>query len=447
MSNDSSNPLELRFSIGPFPITVEPWFWLLSVVMGASLGRFLAPWVVICFVSVLLHELGHGTTALVFGARSHIRLHSFGGLCIPDRQLSRWRDLAMSAAGPAVNFLLWGLAEAILAWAPPPTLYMRQVLRLGGYINWWWGILNMLPVLPLDGGHVLAGLFGPSRRRAVRMLGAMTAACAVAYAVANQDFYFAAFFALMGVNNLQALSGERDVRAQRPPAREPDALSHGWRALLRGDEYEASRLAHQTLSGAKDPAEQNGARDLLAWIALAEDTPRAAVAQLELVVPRSAGRSLTWAMALDALKQYPEAARYAREAVEKEPSETSAILAVRLLLQTGQVDEAERVIQGFTWPIPATRDARLADVAFARGQYEAAATLYATAYQEGRRSYDAYNAACGHARAGQFELATAWLKRALEAGFDDLEKVANDPNLAQIRTSPEIAPLLKSLPS
>src|SRR5690242_3514902 len=107
MSNDSSNPLELRFSIGPFPVTVEPWFWLFSLALGWNIedkAKWLLPWVLICFVSILLHELGHGVTALAFGARSRIRLYSFGGLCYPERALSRWRHLLMSIAGPATNF-------------------------------------------------------------------------------------------------------------------------------------------------------------------------------------------------------------------------------------------------------------------------------------------------------------------------------------------------------
>src|SRR6476659_7615569 len=147
---------------------------------------------------------------------------------------------------------------------------MRQVVAFAGEVNFWWGVLNIMPVLPLDGGQVLASVLGPSRRRAARLVAVLTSAAVVAYALATRDLYLLVLFASLGVSNFQGFSSERDVRAQKPAPREPDALPRAWQSLMKGDEYEASRLAHQALSGAKDPAGQNAARDLLAWIALAE---------------------------------------------------------------------------------------------------------------------------------------------------------------------------------
>ncbi|MBI5544732.1 MAG: M50 family metallopeptidase, partial [Deltaproteobacteria bacterium] len=100
---ESRPPLEIRFRLGPIPVAIEPGFWLMSLAFGLSarLGfEAILLWVGVVLVSVLVHELGHALVALVFGVRSHISLHTFGGLTFPARRMSRPREIAMSLAGP-----------------------------------------------------------------------------------------------------------------------------------------------------------------------------------------------------------------------------------------------------------------------------------------------------------------------------------------------------------
>ncbi|MFY0576842.1 M50 family metallopeptidase [Cystobacter fuscus] len=123
MSTDSSSPFSWHFNLGRIPVVVEPSFWLITAMFG-MIGRIddwrrVPSWVAVCFVSILIHELGHALMAMSLGCDvAGIRLYGFGGLTYPDRMLSRWRDVAVTAAGPAAGFLFGGLMIAVNYFVP-----------------------------------------------------------------------------------------------------------------------------------------------------------------------------------------------------------------------------------------------------------------------------------------------------------------------------------------
>ncbi|MCK5263591.1 MAG: site-2 protease family protein [Gammaproteobacteria bacterium] len=78
-------------------------------------------------------------------------------------------DMAVVAlAGPASNFIMacgWGLLAAIAQAMYTPgnelALYIHKVGNAGITINLILMVLNLLPILPLDGGRVVAGVLPP----------------------------------------------------------------------------------------------------------------------------------------------------------------------------------------------------------------------------------------------------------------------------------------------
>ncbi len=212
----------VRFRFAGIPVAVQPWFWVLAVVLG--LGRITGPglavWVAVVFVSVLVHELGHAFTLRGYGYRPAVLLHMIGGLTSwePAEELPPARRIVSTLAGPFVGFLLAGVAFAAW-WA----LDGREVgglwldaLRWSFFVNLVWGVFNLVPIRGLDGGQALGGfleLVLPRHgKRVAEAVYLVTGATAVIVAVLYERYLLAIFVAAITFGG--AFSGRR--RAPRP---------------------------------------------------------------------------------------------------------------------------------------------------------------------------------------------------------------------------------------
>lgn len=176
-----NTPYDLRFSLGGIPVRVHPLFWLFTLVLGMNMPDprdiFLI-WLPVVFVSILVHELGHAAMSRAFGWRSHIVLYSFGGLAYhdPHRHDPR-KEMMISLAGPGAGFALAALVVVVMRATGHPihfTFGLPRIVRWNFaelpnhmadtavesllFVNIWWGLVNLLPVLPLDGGRFTSEL-------------------------------------------------------------------------------------------------------------------------------------------------------------------------------------------------------------------------------------------------------------------------------------------------
>lgn len=203
-----------RFRLFNIPIEVQPWFWVTMALIGGALNArskedliLLSMFMLAGFLSILVHELGHALTGRAFGAWPTITLHAFGGFAsFPGFRLTRGQDFLMTAAGPGAQLLLAGLFF-LLAQIPgiprPATAYLVNWVWI---ISLFWAVLNLVPVIPLDGGRILASILGPRRQRLaliVSMVTAITAAVGLYYF--RIGFIFPIFLGLMAFQNYQAL--------------------------------------------------------------------------------------------------------------------------------------------------------------------------------------------------------------------------------------------------
>jgi Zn-dependent protease len=161
----------IRFSILGIPVLVQPFFWITLALIGGALGANspsailnVCLFLIAGFISILIHELGHALTARKFGAHSEIVLQAFGGYAAYSGvRLTRPQSFAVTAAGPAIQILLGVALFFILPKLPEMSPYGRYFLSTLMGISIIWAVLNLLPILPMDGGRMLDSILGPTR--------------------------------------------------------------------------------------------------------------------------------------------------------------------------------------------------------------------------------------------------------------------------------------------
>jgi len=136
------------------------FFVLFSLQSGTPVPVALL-WIPVVVVSVLLHELGHAAVigALGFGS-SEISLAGMGGFTQNRRSSRPWQEILISLAGPITSFVLAGICLLLetstgIAASDPMLKELFPLLRRA---NISWGILNLVPIHPLDGGQALRNL-------------------------------------------------------------------------------------------------------------------------------------------------------------------------------------------------------------------------------------------------------------------------------------------------
>jgi Zn-dependent protease len=119
-------------------------------------------WIPVLFISVLIHELAHAAMIGVFGfGSSQIVLTGMGGVTFNRRQAKPWQDMLISLAGPLSSFGLMYLCKWIYVAAPAvrQDAFVAALLPFMYAANYFWGMFNLIPVAPLDGGHAVREFF------------------------------------------------------------------------------------------------------------------------------------------------------------------------------------------------------------------------------------------------------------------------------------------------
>lgn len=230
---------DLLFSVGGIPVRVNPFFWVVGIVLGAGGGDGISIviWVLALFISILIHELGHAVVMRYYGETPRIALYWGGGLAISEpgawsaKRSGRTtaEQVIISLAGPVAGFILAlvmigiGLAANIFTLNEFSGIFpsavsiesemdsrIYQFFKCMLLLNILWGLVNLLPVYPLDGGQISRALFlhyqpYDGLRTSLWVSTITGAAVAILGFVMFRQFFVAILFGSLAFSSYQAI--------------------------------------------------------------------------------------------------------------------------------------------------------------------------------------------------------------------------------------------------
>jgi Zn-dependent protease len=241
---------------GRIPVAIHPFFWLMAALIGwmnsnTIMGSLV--WVGIILVSVLIHEFGHALTAVAFRQKANIQLVALGGLTSYEGpKLKFWQQFLIVLNGPLFGFGLFLVATALLQldWSQTPILF--NILRATQLANLFWTIVNLLPVLPLDGGQllriVMEAWLGTKGYLASLLIGAVLSTLFGLYFFLVQAFLIGALFFLFAFQSFDLWRKSRNVTLQDRDEDVKKLLLEGEKALGEGRRSDAEKCFQEIRS-------------------------------------------------------------------------------------------------------------------------------------------------------------------------------------------------------
>jgi Zn-dependent protease len=401
-----------KFRAFGFPVSVDISFLIIVGILGWYSGlrlQYIAIWVVVTTIAVLTHELGHAFVARTTGAEPVITLAGLGGLTsyVPPKPVSRARSVAISVAGPAVGIVIGLTLLMVRATADPQSDFWSTVLRLGIFTTLGWSLLNLLPILPLDGGQTLRELLpgGRAKREVRAAMVSIVVSVLVGIVAFRAGYVFGTLMVLFLVaSNVMTIRQARELKGV-DVNRRISAL------LWAGRVDEARELASENLRDLSDVVR-------LVMTALEDDgqSPGAGAEARRRVAqsaqdPRDPSGSTVAVLVARARGDWPAV----RDLVATTP-----------VLGTSAVSAAQNA---------AHREGRHREVAEV-GQAFLDRTLPAVSDGADLAAYIAFNTACGWASVGDLDRGFAALRRAVDLGFADLTTIDSDDEIAPLRPLP-----------
>ena len=212
-------------------------------------------WIGVLTFSILVHEMGHALVAQYFRLSPSITLHGWGGLCSHERPDQEGHAALIIAAGPGAGLLLWAVASGVQIMLGPQFLAAEPLLATTlnqlVWVNWFWSLVNLMPLWPLDGGQLfrlgmVKTLGGATGERVTHYVGAAVGviAAVLAYPMfGSLGALIAGYWAWLNVERINSPSASGAIYVTNRFAQD---LSKKMSAAFEAGQYdEAYRLGQQ----------------------------------------------------------------------------------------------------------------------------------------------------------------------------------------------------------
>lgn len=386
----SSLMREPHFHLFGVPVRVELSFLLTTLFFGLYRVEhrdnpvfWLAEWFVIVAVSILVHEFGHAFAYRRYGQKPAVALWGLGGLTYGEELLPPKRSIFVSFAGPLAQLAILGIPAYILFRLEPGFIARSPIgwtiLADIAFLNIAWAVINLLPILPLDGGNicdsVLEIVHGEPRRQTARMISMVTAIGFVAYSIANGWGLFPVMFAGIlfvtnllaylrvrngsdrfanfqlqlpgasrgddgaGRDNVVSMDKARKKRDKRSPA---ELITSGYEALEHRDYKSALRTTDRLRSRRLNGELLQWTNELAAWAFLGERNTVGAEEQLDQLAKNATPSTPLSAVLALAQKRTDAGVDLMVKAMVNEPEGGAKLIGIDLFAEYGMIHRLAR---------------------------------------------------------------------------------------------------------
>lgn len=438
------------------PFKVDLTFWFIAAALG--LGRMSDPtamieWIAVVFVSITIHEFGHALLGKSFGLQPRIQLYGMGGATSwsTGRDVTPLRSILISLAGPFADFVFATIILAIWIFLPSETRsnpFMKQTFIDLMWVNFGWGIFNLLPMLPLDGGHVIAGLEQMiTKRRDLRATIAISIGAAVTLCVAAlllRDMWIGLLAVIFLISNVSTLVQMRSLTAAQNQQR---PLDGAWNSLSKGNVRASIQAAKRAIDSSTSNSERREAMELLvrAYLQAGEfQEARTELNKLEMVFGFD---PCLEAFFLLQTGEAGKALELLQDYFSRDKSPRVGNMLAHALMATGKFEEAielagDPALEQFAGAIYRA----IQSTAYSSGSYEPSALAGSMAFRLERDPVVAYKVATALGRLDRIDEAVQWVRAAVDAGLPDVSLLPLDPDMAPLKDNPEFEDIVKSVP-
>lgn len=368
---------------GKIPITIFPSFWIVAALIGFLYSQSIVGtliWTFVIFISVLFHELGHAITAKAFGLTPRIELVAMGGATYHQgERLSFWRKFFVILNGPLFGLLLFLIATLLLQLPQIAASQIAPILSLLQVVNLFWTIVNLIPVIPLDGGHllrvVLEAIFGIKGFRYTLIFGATFSLAISLFFFLYQQIFMGALFFLFAFQSYDAFRKSRLISEEDRNDRFKEEMVRAEELLHHGHKTEAKKVFESLRQSSHQGMIYNMSTQYLAFL------------------------------------EYEEGAALSAYKLLKEVKQDLAPDAACLLHK----------------------------VAFEAGDFPLVATLSAECFQAHPSVDTALRCSYAHAELGLAEPAIGWLETAVQEGLQNISEIIAHRAFDKIRNDPRFS--------
>ncbi len=334
------------------PLKISPSFFAMAALLGflntfSLMGTVI--WAFVIFISVLFHEYGHAIAATFFGQRAQIQLFAFGGLTIPQgKKLKGYQEFIVIAMGPLFGFLLYfaTLFVPVEALASSSAFgpYLAYLVIVTRFINLFWTIVNLIPILPLDGGHllrvILEGFIGHKAWKVSFYISLILSALACVFFFFVGQFFIGAIFLLFTFQSFETLRQFKNFSKEDGSDSNKGMMQRAGQMMQEGDIASAKKCLESLLNSTHEGMIHTLAKENLAKIAYEQGDKNKSYELLKSEEKNltADGKVLFYRICFD-MKDFARVIAFAGEIFELERKSEIAIIAAKAMGYEKKISE------------------------------------------------------------------------------------------------------------